>query len=98
MSSDPKLFEVPRIGVIVDPSDPTILRVAFSGSVELDRGNAKQVALYNSLQAGEPVEAVVTAFVVGARKSHRLDEEGTLADVIEVKTLRVEEVFTGSTS
>jgi hypothetical protein len=64
-----KLFEVPRIGIIVDDSDPTVLKIAFSGGLELDRANASDVEWYNRLRAGQPATLHVEAHVA-ARKEH----------------------------
>jgi hypothetical protein len=50
-----KLFEVPRVAVIVDDSDPTILKLAFSGNIEIDRTVASDVEAYNKLVAGKTV-------------------------------------------
>jgi hypothetical protein len=43
-----KLFEVPRVVVAVDETDPGTIKLAFSGSIELDRAKADDVAFYNS--------------------------------------------------
>lgn len=88
-----RLFEVPRVTVLLDESDPTVLKLAFSGSYELDRDNATQVEHYNRLRAGQEVELVVTARVAGTQKGHRLDSEGDLADIVESKRLVVSEVY-----
>ena len=78
-----KLFDVPRIGIVIDEADPTVVKLAFSGSVDLDRGNAKQVEFYNDLRAGRQTEVVVTIHVAGATMRHRRDSEG---DVDAIRT------------
>lgn len=88
-----QLFEVPRVVVLMDDSDPTILKLSFSGSYELDRDNATQVEAYNRLRAGSEAELAITVRVVGAQKAHRLDSEGDLADIVEAKRLVVSEVY-----
>jgi len=88
-----QLFEVPRIGVLMDDSDPTILKLAFTGSYELDRDNAAQVEAYNRLRAGQEALLSITVRVAGANKHHRLDSEGDLADIVEAKRLVVAEVY-----
>lgn len=88
-----KLFEVPRVAVVVDTTDPTVLKLAFSGAVDFDRGNAKQVAFYNKLRAGLPVELNVTAHVAGARQTHRRDSEGDVDAVVQTKSLIVSDVY-----
>jgi hypothetical protein len=87
-----KLFEVPRVKVDVDRADPTLLKIAWSGSVELDRGNGKQVGFYNDLKPGQSMELVVTIHVAGARKVHRRDSEGDVDAIVETKSLVVSDV------
>lgn len=87
-----KLFEVPRVAVLLDDSDPTILKLAFSGSIELDRAIADDVSFYNRLRAGQPVELSVTAHVAGARTTHRRDGEGDVDAVVQTKSLIVHSV------
>jgi hypothetical protein len=88
-----QLFEVPRVAVLQDESDPTILKLAFSGSYELDRDNASQVKSYNALRAGQEALLSLTVRVVGVHKHHRLDSEGDLADIVESKRLVVLDVY-----
>jgi len=88
-----QLFEVPRVSVLVDDSDPTILRLVFSGFYELDRDNAGQVESYNALKAGRESTLSITVRVAGTQKGHRLDSEGDLADIVEAKRLVVSDVF-----
>ena len=87
-----KLFDVPRVKIVIDKADPTVLKLAWSGSVELDRGNGKQVGFYNDLAAGKSVELVVTVHVAGARKVHRRDSEGDVDAIVETKSLVVSDV------
>jgi hypothetical protein len=87
-----KLFEVPRIGIIVDDSDPSVVKLAFAGSIELDRTNAAQMGFYNGLGAGESHEVVVTAHVAGAKMTHRRDSEGDVDAVVQTKSLIVSDV------
>jgi len=89
-----KLFEVPRIGVAIDDTDPSILKVAFSGSLELDRSNAQQVEFYNALRAGQEADLAVTVHVAGAKKRHRRDSDGYVDAVVETKSLVVSDVLT----
>lgn len=88
-----RLFDVPRIGILVDESDPTVLKLAFSGSIELDRTNPEQVRFYNGLRPGEAREVVVTLFVAGAKKTHRRDAEGDVDAIVETKSVAVSDVF-----
>jgi hypothetical protein len=88
-----KLFEVPRVAVTIDESDPTVLKIAFSGSIELDRGNAEQVKFYNRLRAGEEAVVSATVHVKGAQNSHRRDSEGFVDAVVQTKSLVVSDVY-----
>jgi len=88
-----KLFDVPRVGIVVDDSDPTVVKLAFSGSVELDRTDAKQVAFYNRLRAGESAVIDVTVHVAGATMRHRRDSEGDVDAVVQTKSLVVSDVY-----
>ena len=88
-----KLFDVPRVGVITDTTDPTVIKLAFSGSIELDRTSAQDVEFYNDLVAGEPVEIAVTVHVAGAKMRHRRDSEGDVDAVVQTKSLIVTDVF-----
>lgn len=95
MAAAERLFEVPRVAVVIDESDPSVVKLAFSGSVELDRANAEQVAFYNRLRAGHDTEVVVSAHVAGAKKVHRRDSEGDVDAVVETKSLVVTDVYFG---
>jgi hypothetical protein len=82
-----KLFDVPRVKVIIDESDPTILKLAFSGSIELERGVAADVQLYNKLVAGQSTSLTVEAHTAGAKRTHRRDSEGDVDAIVETKSL-----------
>jgi hypothetical protein len=88
-----KLFEVPRVKVVIDESDPNVLKVALRGSVELDRTNAKQVEFFNSLKAGTACDLVVGVHVAGGRKVHRRDSEGDVDAIVETKSIVVTDVY-----
>lgn len=87
-----KLFEVPRVAVIHDTSDPTVLKIAFSGGLELDRTAADDVEFYNGLKAGRPVTLTVEAHVAGAKTTHRRDAEGDVDAVVQTKSVIVHSV------
>ncbi len=78
---------------MIDDADPTVVKVAFSGSVELDRGNAKQMEFYNRMRHGKPNEVIVTVHVAGSRKIHRRDGEGDVDAIVETKGLVVTDVY-----
>ena len=84
-----KLFDVPRIKVIADLTDPTVIKLAFSGSVELDRDNAQQVEFFNNLVPGESTGLVVDVHVAGAKMVHRRDSEGDVDAIVQTKSLVV---------
>lgn len=88
-----KLFEVPRVAVEMDDTDPTSLRLAFSGSIELDRGNATQVNFYNRLRAGQSAELALTVHVAGAQTRHRRDSEGFVDAIVQTKSVVVSDVY-----
>lgn len=87
-----KLFEVPRVKVILDDTDPTVLKIAFAGNIELERNVADQVELYNGLKAGRVANLAVTVFVAGPKKTHRRDSEGDVDAIVETKSLIVTDV------
>lgn len=84
-----KLFDVPRAKVTVDDTDPNVIKLAFSGSVELERGKPDDVATYNRLAAGRNVDLRVQAFVAGPKTTHRRDADGNVDTVIQTKSLIV---------
>lgn len=88
-----KMFEVPRVGIVIDESDPTVIKLAFSGSIELDRTNGLEVGFYNDLVAGKPAEVVVTVHVAGAQNRHRRDSEGDVDAIVQTKSLVVSDVY-----
>jgi hypothetical protein len=89
-----KLFEVPRVAVVVDESDPNVLKLAFSGSVELDRTNAGDVEFFNGLVPGRNYDLAVSVFVAGSPKTHRRDSDGNVDSVVQTKSLKVHSVET----
>lgn len=88
-----KLFEVPRIAILVDEADPNVIKLAFSGQYELDRTNVKLVEFYNGLAPGEEAELVITVHVAGTQNRHRRDSEGDVDAVVQTKSLIVTEVW-----
>lgn len=89
-----KLFEVPRVAVILDDSDPTVLKIAFSGGLELDRAIAFDVETYNAWKAGQTVTLTVEAHVAGAKTTHRRDSEGDVDAVVQTKSLIIHSLIT----
>lgn len=87
-----KLFEVPRVKVAIDETDPTVIKLSFSGSIELDRTDATDVEFFNKLKSGKPASLAVAAHVAGARTRHRRDSEGGVDAVVQTKSLIVTDV------
>lgn len=87
-----KLFDVPRVKVIVDETDPTVLKLAFSGSIELDRAQKADVEFYNRLKAGGSIDFACSAHVAGAKTAHRRDSEGDVDAVVQTKSLIITDV------
>ena len=87
-----KLFEVPRVKVIVDESDPTVLKLSFSGSIDLERSQASDVDFYNRLKDGKTADLKISVHVAGAKTAHRRDSEGDVDAVVQTKSLIVTDV------
>lgn len=90
-----KLFEVPRAAVVIDEADPSVIKIAFSGSIEFDRAIADDVAFYNKLKAGQDVDLAVTAFCAGPKNTHRRDSEGNVDAVVQTKSLIIHSLDVG---
>lgn len=88
-----KLFNVPRIAVDLDDSDPTVLKISFSGSVELDRARKVDVEFFNSLKAGKARDLEIGVHVAGAKTAHRRDSEGDVDAVVQTKSLIVTDLY-----
>lgn len=87
-----KLFEVPRVAVTLDEADPGVIKLAFSGSIELDRAKADDVSFYNGLKPGANIDLQVQAFVAGPRNTHRRDSDGNVDAVVQTKSIVVHSV------
>lgn len=87
-----KLFEVPCVKVILDEADPTVLKLSFSGSIDLERSAAQDVDFYNRLKDGKPANLEIAVHVAGAKTSHRRDSEGDVDAVVQTKSLVVTDV------
>lgn len=89
-----KLFDVPRVTVQPDESDPSVLKLSFSGLIELDRGIAADVDFYNRVKAGQTVHLEVDAHVAGAKTTHRRDSDGNVDAIVQTKSLIVHSLDT----
>lgn len=89
---DGKLFEVPRVKVVVDETDPTVLKLAFAGSIDLDRTVKADVDFYNRLVDGKTADLQISVHVAGAKTIHRRDSEGDVDAVVQTKSLIVHSV------
>jgi hypothetical protein len=87
-----KLFEVPRVAITIDEADPGIIKISFSGSIELDRTKADDVSFYNQLKPGQNVDLNVQAFVAGPKNTHRRDSDGNVDAVVQTKSLVVHSI------
>ena len=90
-----KLFEVPRVGVILDDSDPTLLKVAFAGGIEIERSDGRWINFYNNLRAGNSAQLTVAVHVAGAKTVHRRDSEGDVDAVVQTKSLVITDILLG---
>lgn len=82
-----KLFELPRVEL--DESNPTVLKVAVSGHIEIDRSQESDVDFYNSLAAGKRKDLQLEVHVGGSKKTHRRDAEGNVDAIVETKSIIV---------
>lgn len=87
-----KAVDIPRIGIILDDTDPTVIRVSFSGKVDLERGNKTDVDWFNQLRAGKPFTLTVEGHVATTKTTHRRDSEGDVDAVVQVKSLTIDSV------
>lgn len=87
-----QLFEVPRVKIEIDETDPTVIKLGFGGSIELDRSVASDVQVYNSLVAGRNASLHVEVFVKGPKNTHRRDSEGNVDAVVQTKSLDVHSI------
>jgi hypothetical protein len=89
-----QLFDTKKLKVKIDTTQPTLLKLAFSGGIELDVNDPSDVQLYNHLTAGKPVALTVEAHVAGAKKTHRRDSEGDVDAVVETKSVLIHSLNT----
>jgi hypothetical protein len=89
-----KLFEVPKAAVLIDESDPNVIKIAFSSGVELDRADTGDVEFYNALKAGSYRDLKVTVFCAGPQNVHRRDSEGDVDAIVQTKALKVTDIST----
>jgi hypothetical protein len=71
VAEEERLFEVPRVAVEFDDADPDVLRLAFSGTVVVDRTDPDDVAFYNSLPGGSVSKLTVSVYAAGAQNRHK---------------------------
>lgn len=87
-----KIFDVPRVAITVDDTDPTVIKISIAGGVELERGNKDQADFYNALKAGKDFDLNVSGHVAGQKKTHRHDSDGNVDAIVETKSLVVTDV------
>jgi catechol 2,3-dioxygenase-like lactoylglutathione lyase family enzyme len=88
-----KLFDMPRPAVIVDDADPNVLKISFSGGVEIQRGDKDWVDFYNALRAGKTGEIRVGVYTGGSTKTHRRDKSGNVDATVETKSITITDVY-----
>lgn len=85
-----QLFDTPRAHVDVDDADPNVIRLAFSGSIELERSNPDDVRVFNAFREGRTFPLSIEVFAAGVKLTHRRDTEGNVDSVVATKSLRVD--------
>lgn len=88
-----KLVELPKIKIVVDEADPTILRLHFSGDITIDRGDARWIEWWNRIRPGKTLDLNVGLFCPSAPLVHRRDKEGDVDAVAQTKNLIVTDVY-----
>jgi hypothetical protein len=88
-----RLFEVPRVQIDLDDNDPSVLKLAFSGSVELERADRTQAELFNRLRAGKTADLHLVGYVKsGPTKTHRRDRDGNVDAIVAQKAIVVTDI------
>lgn len=88
-----KLFEVPRVRITFDDTDPTVLKLAFSGSIELDRSDPDQAKTFNQLTAGNVADLHLTGYVKsGPNNTHRRDSDGNVDAIVASKSVVITDI------
>lgn len=87
-----KLFNIPRTEVTIDGADPSLLKIAFAGGIEIERNEQQWVEYYNRLAAGKTATITVTVHVAGSKKTHRRDKDGNVDAIVETKSLIITDV------
>lgn len=77
----------------IDGQDVDKIRVAFAGSVMLDRSDPADVALYNRLTLGGECELRCAGTVSGTAGTYTTSKGGDLDAMIGQKTVKVETVW-----
>jgi hypothetical protein len=90
MNATERLFELPPVEQ--DDASPDVLRLAFSGAVELDRTDEEDVRLYNSLAAGGIFNLELRVDVAGVVIRHKRDGRGLPSTVTHSKAIAVVDV------
>lgn len=91
-TAEARLFPLPRIKA--DLTSPDVIRLAFTGVVELDRENADVVEYFNALKPGKLATICITARIDGGSKIYKLDDD-EIAEVFETKRIVATEVYIG---
>lgn len=81
--------------VEIDRSQPTVVKLAFSSSIELSRSEADAMQLYNRLKEGKNTTIKVGAFISGHGNIHRRDGEGNVDAVVQTKSIKITDIHLG---
>lgn len=89
-----RLFTIPRTAIELDDTDPTHLKLSFSGSIELDRNNEAQTETFNKLTAGKVTHLKIVAYTKsGPNSVHRRDSDGNIDAIVASKSLVITDIL-----
>jgi hypothetical protein len=77
----------------VDDQQIDKIRVKFGGSILLDRSDPADVALYNKLTLGKPVELRVAGTVAHSGTGYTTNRDGDLDAIVGERSVKVETVW-----
>lgn len=88
-----QLVTLPRVAITIDDTDPTVLKVSFSGSIELERSDPDQTKKFNTLTAGNVADLHVVAYVKsGPTNVHRRDSDGNVDAIVASKSIVITDI------
>lgn len=91
---DKSRYDDPELAIKkVDNQQVDKIRIAFSGSVMLDRSNPADVALYNKLTLGKEVELRVAGKVAKTSGGWTTNREGDLDVIVGERKVAIDTVW-----